>query len=284
MLLWFSYYTLINNMPSSNQTLTTTISNLPFEVICYLAFNFLDFKTAFYFINWEISNRRPPGADKKSNISLFYQNYHLKELFFKNMSHITIHANENSSIYLSNQNEIYVWGRYLHSSKNFNPRKLSLPPNTVNNFSVFGTIPIVKIAVSDHHILLLSLTGKVYLCEVNSETELSSMNTGDFTPQRIKIPLDKKITDVALCSTHALCLTSEGNVYKWEIPAHPKKTEPSFELMEKIKHEVITNIYVRPYHSMCITDKGAVYSFGYNPNAKSMSPLTIQPPPILLMP
>ncbi|OCH98002.1 hypothetical protein A8135_01910 [Legionella jamestowniensis] len=258
---------------------TGTIISLPVDIICYLAFQYLDYNSAFnLFIvlipeYFTLQHSSTSKRDRTEKIITFMHSSPGKALtnIYKKMAPLPkIVAEDNTNFYFSPREGWYTWNENIEQltvGESNPPQKLNLTlkSNTSQLWEEVN-LNIAEIVSRNSRTFLLSTDGKIY----HSGQDFFFMsNKAIFNLKPIKELVDEKIIKLALGWDHILALTSNGQVYSWgynhfgQLGLRHRAPDSTPQLITTF-NEKITDIFAGDYISFCRSAEGKIYAFGKN--------------------
>ncbi|KRX02730.1 Regulator of chromosome condensation 1/beta-lactamase-inhibitor protein II [Pseudocohnilembus persalinus] len=212
---------------------------------------------------------------------------HLKDLEYpqviKALAHkkiIQISCGQYHTMALSDDNQVYGWGKSMQGECGFGEYINANEPKMVNiklmkskNFINENPEKIVKVIAGGKHTLFLSNLGQVYSCGQGSHGQLGQRKPekNSMEPKLIYGFQGKKVIDIAAGQNHSMLITDIGDVYTCGYGANGQLGHNSEESKTVFTHIMslggykIKGIFAGGDHSWVVIDDGQPYIEDYQP-------------------
>ena len=179
------------------------------------------------------------------------------------------------SLIISDVGYVYTFGNGTSGRLGHGDQSEKLTPTLIKSLAISNKFIISGSCGSTFNILIDD-NGKMHAFGKNNVGQCGMNHTDPhvLTPKLIPFESDKYVIDVAAGWEHALCCTSDGDIFSWGhgyegtravLGLGDKAMRIKPTLIEKLKDENIVRVCCGYDHSVCATVDGKLYTFGLLP-------------------
>lgn len=185
----------------------------------------------------------------------------------------------NHSLALTHTGQVYTWGSNEYGQLGNDGRASGNLPGEIDMSGALAGKTITAIAGRDHYSLVLASDGKVYGWGGNWFGQLGN---GTFYNAGVPVAVNtdgalagKTVVAIAAGNSHALALTSDGQLYSWGMNYYGQTGSGNYwdgyiavpaavDMNGALAGKTVVAIACGAFHSVVLTSDGRVYTWGLN--------------------